>query len=531
MTEQPPRAEYRTAEYRIEDLAHLSGATVRTIRAYQDRGLLPRPERRGRANVYGAAHLARLRQIADLLDRGYTLASIKELLEAWDAGRDLGGVLGLVAEIDGPWTDEEASRISRTDLDAAFGGSPDETALAEAVELGVLERIPDRDDEYLVPSPQELAVAAELHSAGVPLTAIAGHLREVRGQVEHIAARFLDFTTEHVFQQFLDHPPTEAETAEAATLVRRLRPLAQQTIDAELARAMRTLATQYLRHHLSEALPAEARRPGGRAADAEAGTGAETGASTGADAEASTGADAGATAEGSVEACAKGGIEGGVEAGAVGPSVDGAGRGPGRAGAGSVPAPRAAPGLPPVPPSAPGPVADSHTAAAPPSAPRPVAAPRTAAAPPSAPETVLLPAEAVQAVRALVGAENTAAFIAAAAHREVQARTMDALVASSSGGGIGIDTASADNAGAPEDTPDTAIAPDAPGTCEAPGYHPESTARAADQAARPPIGQADGQTDTWTNDRADNRATDDRAADQADHRTSDSSTQAREDHH
>ncbi|SCK27399.1 Predicted transcriptional regulators [Streptomyces sp. SceaMP-e96] len=502
MTEQPPRAECRTAEYRIEDLAHLSGATVRTIRAYQDRGLLPRPERRGRANVYGTAHLARLRQIADLLDRGYTLASIKELLEAWDAGRDLGGVLGLVAEIDGPWTDEEASRISRTDLDAAFGGSPDETALAEAVELGVLERIPDRDDEYLVPSPQELAVAAELHSAGVPLTAISGHLREVRGQVEHIAARFLDFTTEHVFQQFLDHPPTEAETAEAATLVRRLRPLAQQTIDAELARAMRTLATQYLRRHLSEALPAEARRLGGRAADTEA--------STGADAEARSGADTGARAEGNVEACAKGGIEGGVGAG-VAPSVDGAGRGPG---AGSVPAPRAAPGLPPVPPSAPGPVADSHTAAAPPSAPGSVAAPRTAAAPPSAPpsapETVLLPAETMQAVRALVGAENTAAFIAAAAHREVQARTMDALVASSSGGGIGIDTASADNAGAPEDTPDTAIAPDAPGTCEAPGDHPESTDRAADQAARPPTGQADGQTDSWTNDRADNRATDDR---------------------
>ncbi|GFE23372.1 hypothetical protein Sliba_38250 [Streptomyces nigrescens] len=487
MTEQPPRAEYRTAEYRIEDLAHLSGATVRTIRAYQDRGLLPRPERRGRANVYGAAHLARLRQIADLLDRGYTLASIKELLEAWDAGRDLGGVLGLVAEIDGPWTDEEASRISRTDLDAAFGGSPDETALAEAVELGVLERIPDRDDEYLVPSPQELAVAAELHSAGVPLTAIAGHLREVRGQVEHIAARFLDFTTEHVFQQFLDHPPTEAETAEAATLVRRLRPLAQQTIDAELARAMRTLATQYLRHHLSEALPAEARRPGGRAADAEAGTGAEAGASTGADAEARNRADAGARAEGSVEACAKGGIEGGVEAGAVGPSVDGAGRGPGRAGAGSVPAPRAAPGLPPVPPSAPGPVADSHTAAAPPSAPGPVAAPRTAAAPPSAPaavpETVLLPAEAVQAVRALVGAENTAAFIAAAAHREVQARTMDALVATSSGEGIGIDTASADNAGAPRTHPTPPSPPTPPVPVKPPATTPSP--RPAPQT-RPP---------------------------------------------
>ncbi|MFE7539904.1 MerR family transcriptional regulator [Streptomyces platensis] len=418
MTEQPPTGETRTAEYRIEDLAHLSGATVRTIRAYQDRGLLPRPERRGRANVYGDAHLARLRQITDLLDRGYTLASIKELLEAWDAGRDLGGVLGLVAEIDGPWTDEEASRISRAELESAFGGSPDETALAEAVELGVLERIPGRVGEFLVPSPRELAVAAELHSAGVPLTAISGHLREVRGQVEHIAARFLDFTTEHVFQQFLDHPPTEAEAAEAATLVRRLRPLAQQTIDAELARAMRTLATRYLRHHLSEALPPEARRPTGTAAGA--GAGAEAAGEAGAAAGAGAGPGAGAGAAAGAEA----------EPGA---------------GAGSVPTPRAASGLPPAPLPAPGPVAAPRTTAAP--------APHPTADPAADPETVLLPAGAVQAVRDLVGTENTAAFIAAAAHREVQARTMDSLVAggtgtsSDTGAGTGCGTASAGDAG------------------------------------------------------------------------------------
>ncbi len=240
-------------EYRIEDLAHLSGATVRTIRAYQDRGLLPRPERRGRSNVYGDAHLARLRQIADLLDRGYTLASIKELLEAWDTGRGLGGVLGLVAEVNGPWTDEEAARISRAELDARFGGTPDEDAVREAVELGVLEPLSDRDtEEYLVPSPQELSVAVELYAAGVPLSAITGHLRELRDQVEHIASRFLEFTTEHVFARYLEHrPPTDADAAEAATMVRRLRPLAQQTVDAELARAMQLLAPQHLQFHLS----------------------------------------------------------------------------------------------------------------------------------------------------------------------------------------------------------------------------------------------------------------------------------------
>ncbi|WP_078871831.1 MerR family transcriptional regulator [Streptomyces sp. NRRL S-337] len=353
MTEQPPAAAARPAEYRIDDLAHLSGATVRTIRAYQDRGLLPRPERRGRANVYGTAHLARLRQIADLLDRGYTLASIKELLQAWDAGLDLGGVLGLVAEIDGPWTDEQASRISRSDLDAAFGGASDEAAVAEAVELGVLERLPGRDDEFLVPSPQELAVAAELHSAGVPLLAISAHLRELRGQVEHIASRFLDFTTEHVFRQFLDHPPTDAEAAEAAALVRRLRPLAQQTVDAELARAMRTLATRYLRQHLSEALPAEIHGPGATAAPE--GSGPVTDPRTATD-------------------------------------------------------PKPASGPAPETPAGPGPQ------------------PARAAGAGAGAEAVALPADAVAAVRALVGPEHTAAFIAAAARREVQARAMDALV-------------------------------------------------------------------------------------------------------
>lgn len=104
-----------------------------------------------------------------------------------------------------------------------------------------------------MPSPQELAVAVELYAAGVPLSAISGHLRELRGQVEHIAARFLEFTTEHVFARYLQgpHRPTDTETAEAASLVRRLRPLAQQIVDAELARAMRTLAVRHLRQHLA----------------------------------------------------------------------------------------------------------------------------------------------------------------------------------------------------------------------------------------------------------------------------------------
>ncbi|MFE0760542.1 MerR family transcriptional regulator [Streptomyces smyrnaeus] len=250
-----PEYRYRI-EYRIEDLAHRSGATVRTIRAYQDKGLLPKPERRGRANVYDDSHLARLRQIADLLERGYTLASIKELLQAWDEGRGLGGVLGLVAEVDGPWTDEESGRITRAELDELFGGEHDEAAVSEAVALGVLEPLPGREGEFRVPSPQELSVAAELHKAGVPLLAITEQLRELRGQVEHIAARFLDFTNEHVFVRYLGGHLSDGDASEAADLVRRLRPLAQQTVEAELARAMQKFAARNLRDHLRSAAAA-----------------------------------------------------------------------------------------------------------------------------------------------------------------------------------------------------------------------------------------------------------------------------------
>ncbi|MCA6095361.1 MerR family transcriptional regulator [Streptomyces sp. SCA3-4] len=372
------------AEYRIEDLAHRSGATVRTIRAYQDRGLLPRPERRGRANVYGDAHLARLRQISGLLDRGYTLASIKELLDAWDTGRGLGGVLGLAVEVDGPWTDEESGRITRAELDARFGGERNDRAVEEAVELGVLVRLPSSPDAFLVPSPQELAVAAELHAAGVPLTAISGHLRELRTQVEHIAGRFLDFTTEHVFHPYLGHPPTDEEAAQAAALVRRLRPLAQQTVDAELARAMHTLATRHLRDHLPQPPPAGSAEPPGE----DAGDSLAEGAGDG-------------LAEAPDEGRADGPAVDPGEGPAVDPAVD-PGEGPAD---GSDDRPSDGCG------NSPGPVPGAATD---PSA--------------ATTEEVRLPAAVVRAVRELVGPENAGAFIAAAAEREVRARVMDGLL-------------------------------------------------------------------------------------------------------
>lgn len=232
------------SEFRIDDLARAAGTTVRNIRAYQDRGLLPPARRRGRVNVYAGEHLDRLRMITQLLDRGHTLAGIKELLDAWEDGTGLGGVLGLVAEVTGPWSDETPERLTRAELLDRFHGHEDAEAIAAALRLGVLE--PAGPDAFVSPFPSLLGVAARLYEIGVPLDVCLEQLQRMRPQVQALAQGFVEFSAVHVFSRYAARPLSDADAAEAAAAVRLLRPLARAAVDAELARALREEATRLL---------------------------------------------------------------------------------------------------------------------------------------------------------------------------------------------------------------------------------------------------------------------------------------------
>src|SRR3546814_10999745 len=76
-------------EYTIDELARVAGTTVRNVRAYQDRGLLSPPERRGRVGIYTGEHLRRLQLVNQLLGRGYTIANIQELFDGLEKGQQL----------------------------------------------------------------------------------------------------------------------------------------------------------------------------------------------------------------------------------------------------------------------------------------------------------------------------------------------------------------------------------------------------------------------------------------------------------
>ncbi|MFF7175238.1 MULTISPECIES: MerR family transcriptional regulator [Streptomyces] len=201
-------------EYRMEELARLAGITVRTLRFYRERKLIPPPRREGRIAWYDDHHLARLRTIATLLERGHTLTGIAELAEALDHGRDVADVLGVT-----PPTEEEPVRLTPEELAARFEGEVTPENLAAALDLGYLGT---DGDEIVHISRRLLDVSSELVREGIPLGEVLAAGKRVREHVDDLAELFADLVLRHA---------TEPD-------LHRLRPLARSVVEAELSLAL-----------------------------------------------------------------------------------------------------------------------------------------------------------------------------------------------------------------------------------------------------------------------------------------------------
>jgi DNA-binding transcriptional MerR regulator len=198
----------------MEELAELAGITVRTLRFYRERKLIPPPRREGRIAWYDDHHLARLRTIAALLERGHTLSGIAELAEAFDHGRDVGELLGL-----GTPTEEEPVRLTPEELADHFAGEVTPENFAAAMELGYL----GTDGEDIVHiSRRLLDVSAALVREGIPLAEVLSAASRVRAHADALADLFADLVLRHAHEEDLQ----------------RMRPLARSVVEAELSLAM-----------------------------------------------------------------------------------------------------------------------------------------------------------------------------------------------------------------------------------------------------------------------------------------------------
>jgi DNA-binding transcriptional MerR regulator len=241
----------RETEYSIDELARAANTTVRNVRAYQDRGLVPPPERRGRVGVYGETHLSRLRIIGQLLARGYTLVSIADLIGAWESGSDLGGLLGLESAVSSPWGDEKPAWLSLPALVQMFGGSFHPSWLTRATALGLLELDGVR---FRVSSPRLLSAGAELVKLGIPLDEMLDVLGSLRANVEQASDQMVRLIERHLFEQYGKGLPPASEALRLGATIWKLRPLVEMAVNAEVARAMERSATQHLGDRLAHIL-------------------------------------------------------------------------------------------------------------------------------------------------------------------------------------------------------------------------------------------------------------------------------------
>ncbi|MGW0189414.1 MerR family transcriptional regulator [Streptomyces sp. NPDC003362] len=198
----------------MEELARLAGITVRTLRFYRERKLIPPPRREGRIAWYDDHHLARLRTISALLERGHTLNGIAELAEAFDHGRDVGDLLGLGAP-----TEETPVRLTPEELADHFAGQATPENLAAALELGYLGT---DGDEIVHISRRLLDVSSALVHEGIPLAEVLAAGKHVREHADALADLFADLILRHADETDID----------------RLRPLARSVVEAELSLAL-----------------------------------------------------------------------------------------------------------------------------------------------------------------------------------------------------------------------------------------------------------------------------------------------------
>ncbi|GAA4688079.1 MerR family transcriptional regulator [Streptomyces chumphonensis] len=218
-------------EYRMTELAEAAGVTVRTVRFYRERALLPPPRREGRIAWYNEHHLARLRTIGALLARGHTLGGITELLTAFEKGRDshsAAGLLGLEPALTTPFSEEVPVRLTPEELAAHYPGEVTPENLSDSIDLGY---VAVDGDELVHTSRRLLDASAALVREGIPLADVLDGARRVRTQVEAIAAVFADVLSAHLLAE--DRDPEDV-----AASVDHLRPYAKHIVDAELSMAL-----------------------------------------------------------------------------------------------------------------------------------------------------------------------------------------------------------------------------------------------------------------------------------------------------
>lgn len=224
-------------EFVVEELARRTGVSVRSLRDYQSRRLLPPPELRGRTGFYGPEHVARVRLVQDLRAAGLKLDGIARMLD--DDVRSDEHLLAFTQQARGMFGGAQPRVTTVEDLVERFRIGPDDAleVLGAAVRLGLLRETPDGGIEELAPRLLAAGEAA-MSSLGLTATEALDLLARLRKHADGVARIYVELFVERVWEPFVASGRPTGEWDDVQRSLDALRQLATEALDATFDLAM-----------------------------------------------------------------------------------------------------------------------------------------------------------------------------------------------------------------------------------------------------------------------------------------------------
>ena len=214
-------------QFTVDELAAHVGLTVRNVRAYAARGLLPPPRMVGRTGYYGREHVARLLLVREMLAEGFSLAMIERTLASAPSTAS-SATLALHRALLAPWLPLEPEETTGAEL-AARAGVPEDPALVDQlVELGLVERF--GDGRLRVHDPALLVAGLQVVQLGVPPDRLIAAQAEVSEHVRAVARIYVQLIVDTAWRDIVAAGAPGDDLGAVRDMGARLQPVAAQAV-------------------------------------------------------------------------------------------------------------------------------------------------------------------------------------------------------------------------------------------------------------------------------------------------------------
>ena len=173
----------------LDELTNRVGMSVRNVRFYTTKGLVPPPIRRGRSGYYTPDHVARLELVQELQSHGFTLAAIERYVANIPSDATPEDI-ALHRTMLAPWQAEMPVEMSRAELEQRAGRELAADDLATLAALGIVFRTKRGRHQVVV---SQLAVGLGLLELGFPTEAAvaasevyAAHGRQIAEELHEV---------------------------------------------------------------------------------------------------------------------------------------------------------------------------------------------------------------------------------------------------------------------------------------------------------------------------------------------------------